>query len=116
MAGERHNVAFMVGVICGAAGAAVAALFRTPLSGRETREQLAARIAEFRARAGDKMPAALQGGDGSTTADTLTVGGESVLPTGPTIHVLTPDPSDVEVVNTRPGSADAPTSMRPGGA
>jgi gas vesicle protein len=48
MANERNNVAFMVGVILGALAASLAVLFRTPLSGRETREQLAARVAELR--------------------------------------------------------------------
>lgn len=48
MATQRHNVAFMFGVIVGALGAALVVLFRAPLSGRETRQQLAARIAEFR--------------------------------------------------------------------
>ena len=48
MVRERHNVAFIVGVIIGALGAALAVLFLTPVPGRETREQLAARIAELR--------------------------------------------------------------------
>ena len=52
MTSERHNVAFMVGVILGALAATVAVLFLTPLSGRETRAQLAARIAELRDESG----------------------------------------------------------------
>jgi len=46
--GERHNVAFMVGVILGALAASLAVLFLTPVPGRETREQLASRFAELR--------------------------------------------------------------------
>lgn len=42
MADERHNVAFMVGIIFGALGAGIATLLLTPLSGQRTREQLAA--------------------------------------------------------------------------
>jgi gas vesicle protein len=45
MADEQHNVAFMIGVILGALAAAIAVLFLTPIPGRETREQLAARLA-----------------------------------------------------------------------
>ena len=40
MADERHNVAFMVGVILGALAGAVATLLLTPLSGLQTRSQL----------------------------------------------------------------------------
>lgn len=45
---ERHNVAFLVGILIGAIASSVAALLLTPLSGRETRQQLAARIDEVR--------------------------------------------------------------------
>jgi gas vesicle protein len=38
----------MFGVLLGAIAATLVVLFRTPLSGRETREQLAARIAGLR--------------------------------------------------------------------
>ena len=48
MVRERHNVAFMVGVIFGALAASLAVLFLTPVPGRETREQLAARLASLR--------------------------------------------------------------------
>lgn len=44
MGESRHNVAFMVGVIVGALIAAVVVLLQTPLSGKETREQLALRL------------------------------------------------------------------------
>lgn len=40
MADERHNAAFMVGVILGALAGAVATLLLTPLSGDQTRAQL----------------------------------------------------------------------------
>ncbi len=52
---ERHNVAFMVGIVIGALAAAVAALLTTPLAGRETREQLASKIAELRGKGGDTI-------------------------------------------------------------
>lgn len=45
---SRHNVAFMVGVILGALIAATAVLFQTPLSGKETRGQLAQRLDDLR--------------------------------------------------------------------
>lgn len=45
---DRHNVAFMVGIILGALIAAVAVLFQTPLSGRETREQVTLRLDDLR--------------------------------------------------------------------
>ncbi len=45
---ERHNVAFMVGILIGALAASIGALLLTPLSGRETREQLAAKVGELR--------------------------------------------------------------------
>ena len=45
---SRHNVAFMCGIILGALIAAVAVLLQTPLSGKETREQLALRLDELR--------------------------------------------------------------------
>ena len=44
---SRHNVAFMCGIIFGALIAA-AVLLQTPLSGKETREQLALRLDELR--------------------------------------------------------------------
>jgi len=48
MVGERHNVAFMVGILIGACAAACATLLFAPLSGWETREQLRSRYAELR--------------------------------------------------------------------
>lgn len=48
MVGQRHNVAFMVGILLGACAAACATLLFTPLSGRETRAQLRERYAELR--------------------------------------------------------------------
>lgn len=48
MANERHNGAFLFGVLIGACAAAIAALFYTPLAGWETREQLRARYAALR--------------------------------------------------------------------
>ena len=52
---ERHNVAFMVGVLLGALGAAVAAALLTPASGKQTREQLAALLADLRS-GGEGVP------------------------------------------------------------
>jgi gas vesicle protein len=46
---SRHNVAFMFGVILGAVIAAAVVLFRTPLSGKETRDQIALRLHDLRA-------------------------------------------------------------------
>jgi gas vesicle protein len=63
MVRERHNVAFLVGVIFGAAGAATAALFYTPLSGTETRQQLNARLGMLRQQVGARV-AALRGDSG----------------------------------------------------
>jgi len=55
MGESRHNVAFMFGVILGALIAAAVVLFQTPLSGKETRGQIAARIDELRSGgAGDR--------------------------------------------------------------
>ena len=48
MADERYNGAFLFGVLIGACAAAIAALFYTPLAGRETREKLKARYAALR--------------------------------------------------------------------
>ena len=48
MVRQRHDVAFMVGMLLGACAAACATLFFTPLSGRETRAQLRERYAELR--------------------------------------------------------------------
>jgi gas vesicle protein len=45
---SRHNVAFMCGIILGALIAAAAVLLQTPLSGKETREQLALRLDALR--------------------------------------------------------------------
>lgn len=56
MVGERHNVAFLVGIIAGAAASAVGTLFFTPLSGTETRQQLAARLAALRGTGGAADP------------------------------------------------------------
>lgn len=46
---SRHNVAFMFGIILGAVIAATVVLFQTPLSGKETREQIALRLNDLRA-------------------------------------------------------------------
>jgi gas vesicle protein len=55
MGESRHNVAFMFGIILGALIAATVVLFQTPLSGKETREQLALRLDELRSGgAGDR--------------------------------------------------------------
>jgi gas vesicle protein len=52
---SRHNVAFMFGVILGALIAAAVVLFQTPLSGKETRGQLAQRFDDLRSGgAGDR--------------------------------------------------------------
>ena len=52
---SRHNVAFMLGIIVGALIAAAIVLLQTPLSGKETREQLALRIGDLRSGgAGDR--------------------------------------------------------------
>lgn len=45
---SRHNVAFMFGIIIGALVAAAVVLLQTPLSGKETREQLGLRLEELR--------------------------------------------------------------------
>ena len=45
---SQHNVAFMIGIIVGALAAAAAVLLQTPLSGKETREQLAIKLDELR--------------------------------------------------------------------
>ena len=45
---SQHNVAFMFGIIVGALAAAAAVLLQTPLSGKETREQLAIKLDELR--------------------------------------------------------------------
>lgn len=52
MADEQHNAAFMVGIVLGAVGGAVGTLLLTPLSGKQTREQLGARTSELVARGG----------------------------------------------------------------
>jgi len=71
MVRERHNVAFLVGVIFGAAGAAGAALLYTPLSGAETRQQLSERVAALRGGDSTPEPRSVQGGD--TTATTTRI-------------------------------------------
>lgn len=43
MADERHNGAFMVGIVLGSLAGGIGTLLLTPLSGRQTREQLGAR-------------------------------------------------------------------------
>ena len=48
MRGSQHNVAFMFGIIVGALAAAAAVLLQTPLSGKETREQLAIKLDALR--------------------------------------------------------------------
>lgn len=58
MIGERHNVAFLVGVIVGAAVSAVGTLFFTPLSGAETRQQVTGRVAALRGDGGGVDPPA----------------------------------------------------------
>lgn len=67
MVGERHNVAFLVGVIFGAAGAAIASLLSTPLSGAETRQQLRDRVTALRGGDSTPEPRRVQGGDTATT-------------------------------------------------
>lgn len=52
MADERHNVAFMVGILLGALSGGVATLLLTPLSGQQTREQLETQLSGLRARGG----------------------------------------------------------------
>ena len=52
MADEQHNAAFMVGIVLGAVGGAVGTLLLTPLSGKQTREQLGARTGGLVARGG----------------------------------------------------------------
>lgn len=71
MVGERHNVAFLVGVIFGAAGAAVAALLYTPLSGAETRQQLSERVAAL--RGGDSTPGSGSVQNGGTPGTTTRI-------------------------------------------
>ncbi len=72
MVEERHNVAFMVGIILGGLGGALATLFLTPLSGARTREQLRARLAEI--QVGPRIPDHLDSGTyaetGAGDADT----------------------------------------------
>ena len=51
---ERHNVAFMLGVILGALAAAIAAALFTPASGKETREQFSALVSNLRSGAGSE--------------------------------------------------------------
>jgi hypothetical protein len=67
MAEERHNVAFMVGIILGGLGGALATLFLTPLSGARTREQLRARLAAL--QPGPGIPDHLDSGTYATTGD-----------------------------------------------
>jgi gas vesicle protein len=56
MGESRHNVAFMFGIILGAVIAAAVVLFQTPLSGKETRDQIALRLNNL--RSGDAGDAA----------------------------------------------------------
>lgn len=44
MTGERHNGAFVIGLLLGAIGGSLAALWFAPLSGDETRQQLLSRL------------------------------------------------------------------------
>jgi hypothetical protein len=67
MVEERHNVAFMVGIILGGLGGALATLFLTPLSGARTREQLRARLAAL--QPGPGIPDHLDSGTYATTGD-----------------------------------------------
>jgi gas vesicle protein len=48
MGESRHNVAFMFGIILGAVIAAAVVLFQTPLSGKETRDQITLRLNDLR--------------------------------------------------------------------
>ena len=77
MAEERHNVAFMVGIILGGLGGALATLFLTPLSGARTREQLRARLAEI--QVGSRIPDHL---DSGTYAETDAGGAGTAGPSG----------------------------------
>ncbi len=104
MVRERHNVAFLVGVIFGAAGAAVASLVSTPLSGAETRQQLSDRVASLR------------GGD-STAKPTRIPGGETTVTTTRIYSSDTTEPTRVqgdEVITktTRIYSSDAAEATR----
>ena len=65
--GDRHSVAFMVGVILGALGGALGTLVLTPLSGEQTREQLRLRTAGLRPGAG--LPSHLDEGTYAAGAD-----------------------------------------------
>jgi gas vesicle protein len=91
MARERHNVAFLVGVMFGAAGAAVASLLSTPLSGMETRQQLSERVA------------ALRGGDGTPTQGTRTVTPTQGTGTLRTDRVYSTDASDASATTVATG-------------
>ena len=79
MVGERHNVAFLVGVIFGAAGAAVAALLYTPLSGAETRQQLSDRVSALRGGDGTPEPRRVQGGETTVTTTRIYSGDAAEL-------------------------------------
>lgn len=60
MADERHNAAFMVGILLGALGGALGTLFLTPLAGEQTRAQLRARFTGLGSR--EAVPAHLDSG------------------------------------------------------
>ncbi len=79
MVGERHNVAFLVGVIVGAAGAASAALLYTPLSGAETRQQLSGRVAAL--RGGEDVPKPTRTWSSDVTARPIHIQGSEGTPT-----------------------------------
>ena len=77
MVEERHNVAFMVGVILGGLGGALATLFLTPLSGEQTREQLRARLAGL--QPGGRLPDHLDRGTYASADEGETGAGKSSL-------------------------------------
>lgn len=47
MSSERHNGAFAVGLLLGAIGGSLAALWFAPVAGSETRQQLVNRLSGF---------------------------------------------------------------------
>jgi hypothetical protein len=105
MVRERHNVAFLVGVIFGAAGAAIAALFSTPLSGAETRQQLSARVASLRG-GGDVPPPTRLGGGESAPRTIRTWSSESEAGTTGT---LSADSVPGATITPSDGSTSEPT-------
>jgi len=96
MVGERHNVAFLVGVIVGAAGAASAALLYTPLSGAETRQQLSGRVAALRGGEDVLKPTRIWGSEATARPTRLWSSGDTTTP----IHIQgsegTPTPTRIE--------------------